>query len=178
LYQFEIWALYGSELHAAADLTPTLIHFETALARFREVGDEWGAAFSRQWMAFTLTAQGDYATAITITRESLAIYARLGEAWGRGMVIGALANLSLRAGNVTEARHYAEAALDLRTSVGHRHSVAVGYELLGEIAEREQNPLEAMTSYRQAIAIFDGLGNKPYADKLRDRLAALLVAAA
>lgn len=171
-------ALYGGELHAPDDLTLALSRFETALALFLEVGDDWGEAFSLQWLAFSLTAQGKYQEAMAATRESLAIFERLGEAWGRGMVTGALANLSLHAGELGQARHYAESALEWRSSVGHRHSVGVGHELLATIAEHEQNMVAAAASYRQAIAIFDNLGNKPYADKLRQRLAQVLIAAA
>jgi cytochrome c-type biogenesis protein CcmH/NrfG len=89
------------------------------------------------------------------------------------MAIGMLATLSMRAGDLAAARDYAEQAQALRTRVGHRHSMAVGWELLAEIAEREGKPDEAAAAYREAIALLESLGNRPYSDELRRRLAAL-----
>jgi predicted ATPase len=167
-------ALYGSELRAQNDLEPAVGAFRTCLDLMRQVGDEWGAAFALQWLAFSLTSQGETEPAIAAAQESLASYRRLGEAWGTGLVLGALANLSLQTGDLAQARQYAESAQEWRARVGHRHSLGVGYELLATIAEREDRVHAAAANYRQAATIFDSLGNQPYAEKMRDRLAALL----
>lgn len=167
--------LYGSELHAPDDLMPALAAFEEARNMARAVDDPWGEAFALQWLAFTQTARGQFDAAMDCAQQSVALYTRLGESWGRGMVTGALANLSLQAGNLAQARRYAGEALAMRVRVGHRHSVGVGYELLATIARREGDLPDAAQSYRHGIAIFDSLGNRPYADKLRERLAALLM---
>ncbi|MCB0159882.1 MAG: hypothetical protein KDD83_17245, partial [Caldilineaceae bacterium] len=57
-----------------------------------------------------------------------------------------------------------------------RGRVGVGYELLATIAQREGHLPDAAHAYRQGIAIFDSLGNRPYAEKLRARLETLLIA--
>ncbi len=166
-------AHYGTEYHIGSDLPLAVAAFEDSLALFREVGDPWGMAFSLSWIAYCRTAQGRTADALAAAQESVAIYQQLGEVWGLGMVIGALANLSLQASDLPAARDYAETAQALRAQVGHRHSMAVGYELLAAVAEAENKPGDAASAYREAIAILESLGNRPYADELRNRLAAL-----
>lgn len=167
-------AHYGIEFHVDSDLPLAVAAFQDSLALFREVGDPWGMAFSLSWIAHCRTTQGRTVEALAAAQESVAIYQQLGEFWGRGMVIGALASLCLQAGDLPAARDYAETAQALRARVGHRHSMAVGYELLAALAEAENKPGDAAAAYREAIAILESLGNRPYADELHIRLAALV----
>lgn len=169
-------AYYGSEYHVGSDLPLAVAAFQASLALFREVDDAWGVAFALSWIAYCRTTEGRAVEALAAAQESMAIYQQLGEVWGLGMVTGALANLSLQAGDLSAARSYAGTALALRAQVGHRHSMAVGYELLAAVAEAENKPGEAASAYREAIALLESLGNRPYADKLRHKLAALLAA--
>ena len=64
------------------------------------------------------------------------------------------------------AREYAEQAQGLRAQVGHRHSLAVGWDLLGDIAVVENNPDDAAAAYHEAIVLLENLGNRSYADEL------------
>ncbi len=166
-------ALFGTELHAQGDLAPALAAFEESLALFREAGDEWGIAFALQWLSYSLTVQGKAEAALAAAEQSLAGYRRLGNPWGMGLTMGALANLRLQAGDLAEARQLAEEAYALRSQVGHRHSLGVGLELLARIAIQEQKPQDAAAYYREAIQVFENLGNRPYADTMRASLAEL-----
>jgi non-specific serine/threonine protein kinase len=167
-------ARYGTELRVQGDLTSAIGAFETSLALFKEAGDEWGIAFALQWLAFSLTALGEREAAVEAAEESLAGFRRLGNPWGAGMTLGALANLRLQAGDPTAARRLAEEAQALRRQVGHRHSIGVGLELLARIALQENRPDEAAAYYLEAIQVFEGLGNRPYADQMRAAASALV----
>jgi hypothetical protein len=90
------------------------------------------------------------------------------------MTLGALANLRLQAGDPTAARWLAEEAQALRRQVGHRHSIGVGLELLARIALQENRPADAAAFYQEASLVFDGLGNRPYADQMRAAASALV----
>ncbi len=166
-------ARYSAAFPADHDVAPAIAAFEASLALMHEVGDEWGAAFAAGWIARCLVAQGKDAEALAAAKENVTTHRRLGDTWGTGMAIGMLASLSMQAGDLAAARDYAEQAQMLRTQVGHRHSLAVGWELLAGIAEAENRPEEAASAYREAIALLESLGNRPYADELRRRLAAL-----
>lgn len=124
-------------------------------------------------MARCLVAQGRTAEAIAAAQENVAVHERLGDVWGQGMAIGMLASLAMQSGDLAAARAYAERAQALRTRVGHRHSIAVGWELLGDIAQAENKPDEAAAAYREAIALLESLGNRPYAADVGSKLAAL-----
>lgn len=167
-------ARYGTELRVQGDLKSAIGAFEASLALFKEVGDEWGIAFALQWLAFSLTARGEPEAAVVAAEESLMGFRRLGNPWGAGMTLGALANLRLQAGDLVEARQLAEEAQILRRQVGHRHSIGVGLELLARIALQENRPADAAAFYQEASLVFDGLGNRPYADQMRAAANALV----
>ena len=166
-------ARHSASFLADHDMAPAIASLEASLALMREIGDEWGAAFATGWIARCLVAQGKVAEALVAAQGNVATHQRLGDTWGAGMATGMLASLSMQAGDLAAARDYAEQAQNLRAQVGHRHSMAVGWEMLAEIAEAENRPEEAATAYREAIAILESLGNRPYSDELRRRLASL-----
>ena len=158
-----------------ADVPPALESLEASLALMRAVADEWGIAFVAGWIARCRVVQGEASQAIMLgVLENVAIHRRLGDVWGTGMAMGMLASLSLQAGDLSAAREYAEQAQSLRAQVGHRHSLAVGWDLLATIAERENNLNAAVAACREAIILLEGLGNRPYADEMRAKLAALM----
>ncbi len=104
--------------------------------------------------------------ALQVAGATLPMLARLiGNPWGAGMTLSALANLKLQAGDLAEARRLAEEAQAMRRQVGHRHSVGVGLELLARIALQENKAAEAAAYYEEAILVFDGMDNQPSADQ-------------
>lgn len=171
-------AHYGTELRAPGDLVAAVQAFGASRNLFEEVGDEWGVAFAQQWLAFARMAQGERAAALEAAEASLAGFRRLGNPWGAGMTLGALANLKLQAGDLAEARRLAEEAQAMRRQVGHRHSLGVILEMLARIALMEDKAAEAASYYREAILVFDSMGNSPSADQMRAALATLPTPAA
>lgn len=167
-------ARYSATFFADGDVASAIKTFETSLSLMRAVGDEWGVAFVLGGIARCRVAVGDTNQAIIdVVRQNVETHQRLGDTWGTGMAMGMLARLSLNAGDLAAARDYAEQAQALRAQVGHRHSLAVGWDLLATIAVVENNPDNAAAAYREAIVLLENLGNLPYADELRDKLAAL-----
>ena len=161
-------ARYSAAFFADGDVTLVVETFETSLSLMRAVGDEWGVAFVLGWIARCRVAVGDTTQGIMdVVRQNVETHQRLGDTWGTGMAMGMLASLSLNAADLAAARDYAEQAQALRTQVGHRHSLAVGWDLLADIAVVENNPDDAAAAYREAIALLENLGNRPYADELR-----------
>lgn len=166
-------ARYSASYQSDRDVTSAIEAFEASAALMRAVGDEWGEAFAVGWIARCHVAQGLAKKALAEVEENMAVHERLGDTWGLGLATGMLASLYLQTGHLASARTHAERAQHLRTQVGHRHSMAVGWEFLAAVAEAEGRPDVAAAAYHEAIALLESLGNQPYVDTIRPRLAAL-----
>jgi predicted ATPase/DNA-binding SARP family transcriptional activator len=140
--------------------------FQESAQDFKFVGDEWGYAFSSGWLGKVAGDLGEPGLAVSATQECLAIMRWLGDRWGLALFLSNEAWRLFRAGELEEARRSAEELLSLRINLGHIHSLAEAFSLLGEIERAEGHLEKAKEHFFQALKLYESLGNQRYVNEL------------
>ncbi|WP_240981646.1 MULTISPECIES: BTAD domain-containing putative transcriptional regulator [unclassified Streptomyces] len=127
------WFL-GSHLYGIGDATASAWLVDGALARFEELGDDWGAAAALATRSFHAKLRGDFGALLRDGERSLEIFRGLGDEWGQ---LQAMVPLQTRAGIVGEYAYAGElhrACLDIALRLGLRREASFQLSGLGRIA--------------------------------------------
>jgi predicted ATPase len=135
-----------------------------ALARFRALGERWGAAQALDWLAQVAGWRGDWALAHRRWAESLARFSELGAPEERVDVLCRRAQCLVRQGDLAAASADYRLAAALGVEAGHPRTPAAVDLGLGEIARLRGDLDEAWRRVDSAL---------PHADPKADALTAL-----
>jgi predicted ATPase len=105
-------------------------------------------------------AQGDYAAADVLVRESLEIARQLHDGQGVAVSLNALAVLAQDRGDIAAAHALFEESLAVWRELGDSKDVARALSNLANVATMEGDHDHASSLYEECLAIFEGLGDR------------------
>jgi predicted ATPase len=106
------------------------------------------------------TAQGDYAAADVLIRESLVIARRLDDKHGAAVALNALAVVARDRGEVAAARSLFEESLVLWRELGDQRAIARSVSNLANIVKLLGDNNHACSLYAECLSIFRELGDR------------------
>jgi predicted ATPase/transcriptional regulator with XRE-family HTH domain len=141
--------------HAAARLL-----FEHSLARFRELEDRSGIAWTLIYYGWQINDGGDPLGARPLFEESLTIFRELGDRQGMGWALARLGLVYLFLGELPAAYPLLEEGLALCRAVGDRWGTAWILQLLGVVVGELGDPAAAVALEAESLAISRALGDR------------------
>jgi predicted ATPase/DNA-binding winged helix-turn-helix (wHTH) protein len=105
-------------------------------------------------------AQGDYAAADDLVRESLDIARQLEDGQGVAVSLNALAVLAQDRGDIAAAHELFEESLAVWRELGDSKDVARSLSNLANVATLQGDHARASSLYEECLAIFQGLGDR------------------
>jgi predicted ATPase/DNA-binding CsgD family transcriptional regulator len=117
----------GNLARGLGDQTSARLHYETALAIYRDLNDSYNTGYTLIQLAKLGDLglperpgnQADIAAAQAMSREALTIYQALGNIWGMARAINHISYLELKAGRYSESATFAAEALTLFSQSGN-----------------------------------------------------------
>lgn len=106
--------------------------------------------------------QGDFASARSLTQESLAIHKALGDQGGYAISLNNLGNVASAQGDFAEARTLHVESLAIRREIGDRQGVAGSLNNLGIVARNLGDYGVTRASYEEALGINRATGNRSW----------------
>jgi non-specific serine/threonine protein kinase len=107
---------------------------ERSLALAREVGDSWGVAKAKHWLAVLPLERGDLVRAVAEHEDALAEFRLLGDHRQVCMVVGNLGSVAEQAGDIERARTAVIESLLLARTLGYRWWIGWCLDQLGRVA--------------------------------------------
>jgi predicted ATPase/DNA-binding XRE family transcriptional regulator len=155
-------AVYGAGELALGqgDLVRAYEHFEEALALFREIGDEAGAAAVLAELGQVSRAQGDYERAAALSEESLDLGRRLGELKVVAIALNTLGHVERQRGNMEGAVSRQEESLALFRKIGHGWGSAYTLTNLAVAALGRRDLKRALALGEEGLSIYRELGDR------------------
>ncbi len=126
---------------------------EQALPIFRESGDNWGTAFTLNWLSFYYFEIEDYTTAERLVRESFSISQATGNRWVTALNLDALGYVAYHENRIQEAKTYALDTLAICRDIGLRWGIPMALRLLAQAQHRLGEYTEAQNSLHQALSL-------------------------
>ena len=105
-------------------------------------------------------AQGDYAAADALVRESMEIARQLDDGQGVAVSLNALAVLAQDRGDIPAAQTLFEESLEVWRELGDSRDVARALSNLANVTTMQGNHERAKSLYGECLAIFQGLGDR------------------
>ncbi len=106
-------------------------------------------------------AQGDYASAASLMKESLEIARQLGDNQGTAVSLNALGVLARERGDIAMALSLLEESLVLWKELGDRKAVGRSLSNLANVAKLQGDYPRARSLYAECLSIFRGMGDLP-----------------
>ena len=128
-------------------------HLARAVDHFQQAGDLSGQAYTHLYTSTACSMRGDGAEAVTQSGRALELFRQAGDPAGQGWALAALGEWHARLGNYDLARGYARQALETGPATGDPTTLAIAWDALGLVHSRLGEPREAISCYRQAIAL-------------------------
>jgi tetratricopeptide (TPR) repeat protein len=141
--------------HAAAQQL-----FEHSLARFRELDDRSGIAWTLIYYGWLINDGGDPLTARSLLEEGLAIFRQLGDRQGIGWTLGCLGLGALYLGEYVAARAMLEEGLSMCRAAADRWSTAWTLHLLGMGFGQLGDTITGITLQQESREISRALGDR------------------
>jgi predicted ATPase/DNA-binding winged helix-turn-helix (wHTH) protein len=113
-----------------------------------------------QFLGALTTAQGDYAAAEWFLKQSLTLYQELGDKWGIGASLNALAISARDRGDYTSAETYFERSLLCWRTLSDRLVIARCLHNLANVVKGRGEYARARSALREATHIFEELGDR------------------
>jgi predicted ATPase/serine/threonine protein kinase len=104
-------------------------------------------------------AQGDYASACSLVRESMGIARELKDDWGVAVSLNALAVITRNQGSIAESRSLFEESLVVWRELGDRAAVARALSNLANVVKLQGDYALARSLYEECLSIFKELGD-------------------
>jgi predicted ATPase len=130
------------------------VELEHALATFRSLGDDLGAAQALAQLGNHLSADGEHDLARELHDESMSLRQAANEARGIGLSSLAIAQAAMNAGEFDRARAAAERALALFTRTDDGPGCAAATMQLGYIVADSGPPRDALRLLEQALVLW------------------------
>ncbi len=112
---------------------------------------------SAGWLAYF---QGYYEQAATQNRESVHLYRTLGDVGNLVPSLFMLGHVTMRMGNVSEARSLLEESLTLARQLGNKQDLAYSLYFLAEVALEQDDHTRARPLLEESLTLFGEGGNK------------------
>ncbi len=106
------------------------------------------------------SAQGDYATACSLFRESMAIARESNDIWGVAVSLNALAVITRDQGGIAESRALFEESLAVWRELGDRAAVARALSNLANVVKLQGDYAQARSLYEECLSIFREVGDR------------------
>ncbi len=113
-----------------------------------------------QFLGALTTAQGDYAAAERYLQQSLALYQQLGDRWGIGVSLNALAVSARDRGDYSAAEQYFERSLACWRMLSDRLAIARCLHNLANVVKGCGQYARARSALQEAAQIFEELGDR------------------
>jgi len=104
-------------------------------------------------------AQGDYASACSLVRESMGIARELKDDWGVAVSLNALAVTTRNQGSIAKSRSLFEESLVVWRELGDRSAVARALSNLANVVKLQGDYALARSLYEECLSIFKELGD-------------------
>ncbi|MGI8914974.1 MAG: ATP-binding protein [Chloroflexota bacterium] len=153
------WSLscLGHAARAANDPARARAFYEQACARFKELGERWGTAWSLYWLAAVTTQP----TAVgQILEEALALFRDMGNPEFAAAALRELGSLARRQGDPLAARRHYEESLQLDRAQGDRPMIAADLADLARLAWQQGDYETACLFQAESLAIWRDLGEQ------------------
>ncbi|MEW6555159.1 MAG: diguanylate cyclase [Actinomycetota bacterium] len=167
-------ALLNQAIHSVVGYEEARKLYLESLEIYRELGDLRGMSISINNLGVACFYLGEYEEAKRHYEESLAIDRRLGDR--RGIAIG-LVNLGEVAGKLgrrEEARELCGQGLEDFREIGDRRGMASTLSIIGQLAMDQDDPVEAASRFREALAVSEEIGAVPLSLNTMAQMALLL----
>ena len=129
-----------------------------ALATQRASGDANGIAGTLTTLGKIHTDRQDYLQAEQAYREALEICRQSGHRVGAAQALTGLFGASFRMGDFEKAAGYARESLAVNQDAGDRLGEAIAYHNLGVVLQSQENHLQAIEHFQQALNIYHAIG--------------------
>jgi len=117
--------------------------------------------------------QGDFAAAVFMLEQAVAVWRLLGDRYGLAVALSELALAEREQGGYARAISLLEESLALFRAVGDRHGVACSLDRLGTVAHAAGDYALAQARYEEALGAVREAGNEPLLAWLQQNLANL-----
>lgn len=147
-------------LYDRGDLPGAQLHYEEALATWRDIGNRGAEAGELNNMAVVLKSQGDLARARQLYEEVLAISRETGSRSGEAYALNNIAGVLLRRGDLDGAARLFSDSLAIRRELGDASGEAYALDNLGVALRRRGDLAGARRRHEEALAIRRHIGQK------------------
>jgi predicted ATPase/transcriptional regulator with XRE-family HTH domain len=142
-------------------------------ARAEAAGDRFFAGMSINWLAWTLLARGELASARRANSDALALWRAHGNPRGLVIALVTLAELLLDEGQVDAAQQLLHESVRLSSAQADRWGIAISLWMLGRVALAQGGAEEARYLFEESAELFTELGDRLYEAQAQISLAAL-----
>ena len=155
--------MYRTQRKGPAWATLAITSYERALEAAVKTGEapriaglniELGRCYS------TRDERGDQEKALTYHLRAVQLFEGLGNRPGAGAALRYAADSNARLGRDEVAQEQAERVVVLARELGDAELEGQGHQLLGELAERQKKPEQALAAYTAAVARFEAAGDR------------------
>ena len=143
---------------------------ESALDLFRDLGDEYGEALTRHNLGEVHLSTEAYSRAARSFAEALEIFESIEDVHGQARARAALGLATAYLGDTRAAMDLEQWSLDRFRALGDQWEEANVLDYLGTIHERLGHLEQAQTHWRQALALFDEIGDAHKLTALRTKV--------
>ena len=136
------------------------VHYEKALALYREAGDRIGEARALDNLGYGEGTLGNFDEAIDFLAHGLAVHVEVGDQHGVAKALANMANIEARAGRLVDAEEHCREALIQCRRLGNRSIEADALDALGLVFARRGEFDRAIDHHEQALAIEREVGDR------------------
>lgn len=134
---------------------PALERFEESLALYRLSGDSLNMGRAWLHLGSVYLAMDAVDSSIIYTRKALKVFEQIGSDFGRMICLGNLGEACTKQGNDHQARSYFTQSMQLARILGVSGSLSLALVGLAEVANKENQPEEALRWLDEAEKIVD-----------------------
>jgi non-specific serine/threonine protein kinase len=135
-------------------------YYRESLARYRDIKDDWGTAFSLRGLGILAMNRSDIARSRDLLDQSLGLFRSANEPWGIALVLFNIGWMFAEQDEKVKAQRQWEESLDLFRQTGDRWGQAVVLDALSYLARLENDYKRAVKLSKQSLALFKELGDQ------------------
>jgi DNA-binding SARP family transcriptional activator/tetratricopeptide (TPR) repeat protein len=128
-------------------------HLARAVDHFRRAGDLSGQAWAHLFASGAHTMMGEFAEAVAQSEQALALFRQTADQAGQGWALATLGICHAYLGDYELARGYAWQALEMGPATGDPTALAMGWHARALVHRQLGESREAISCYRQALAL-------------------------